>query len=236
MRVAAVKSHHLQAAGLTLWGLVLLRASSDGRLDLLLREVFHPLVSLAGLILLIWAVALVLPRQNRQSPTATGAATPQQWRLCAATSLIALLLIALPPNPSFADLAQRRPGDDSSEAELAFVLPPAQRSLTDWVRLLRTQSDPRLYVGDPVRISGFVLPRADGPPLLGRLLVRCCLADATPIGLAVRWPSDQPLPRADQWLQINGEMAVQQGTDGEELVVIPQRITPIRRPARPLEP
>jgi len=234
--VAAVKSHHLQAAGLALWGLVLLRASSDGRLDLLLREVFHPLVSLAGLALLIWAVALVLPQRHRQAPAAPGAATPQQWRLSAATALIALLLIALPPNPSFADLAQRRPGDDSSEAELAFVLPPAQRSLTDWVRLLRTQSDPRLYVGDPVRISGFVLPRADGPPLLGRLLVRCCLADATPIGLPVRWPSDQPLPRADQWLQINGEMAVQQGAEGEELVVIPQRITPIRRPARPLEP
>jgi uncharacterized repeat protein (TIGR03943 family) len=233
VKVAAVKARHLQAAGLGLWGLVLLRASVDGRLDLLLREVFHPLVSLAGVVLMIWAVALALP--NRSS-AAAAAATAQQLRLGAATALIAVLLIALPPNPSFADLAQRRPGDDSSEAELAFVLPPAQRSLTDWVRLLRTQSDPRLYAGDPVRISGFVLPRADGPPLLGRLLVRCCLADATPIGLAVRWPSDQPPPKADQWLQINGEMAVQQGPEGEELVVIPQRITPIKRPARPLEP
>jgi uncharacterized repeat protein (TIGR03943 family) len=162
--------------------------------------------------------------------------TPGQWRLGAATAATALLLICLPPNPSFADLAQQRTSDDSGEAELAFVLPPAQRSLTDWVRLLRTQSDPRLYVGDPVRISGFVLPRRDGPPVLARLMVRCCLADATPVGLSVRWPTNQPLPRADQWLQIDGDMAVQQGPQGEELVVMPQRITPIRRPARPLEP
>lgn len=231
--MAVVKAHHLQATGLALWGLVLLRASSDGRLDLLLREVFHPLVGLAGLILMSWAAALVLPGR---SSSMGGPATPGQWRLGAATAAIALLLIGLPPNPSFADLAQQRASDDSGEAELAFVLPPAQRSLTDWVRLLRTQSDPRLYVGDPVRISGFVLPRRDGPPVLARLLVRCCLADATPVGLSVRWPTNQPLPRADQWLQIDGDMAVQQGPQGDELVVIPQRITPIRRPARPLEP
>ena len=228
-----MKAHHLQATGLALWGLMLLRASSDGRLDLLLRGVFHPLVSLAGLILLIWAAALVLP--GRSSSIGTPA-TPQQRRLSAATAVAALLLIGLPPNPSFADLAQQRASDDSGEAELAFVLPPAQRSLTDWVRLLRTQSDPRLSVGDPVRISGFVLPRRDGPPVLARLMVRCCLADATPVGLSVRWPTNQPLPRADQWLQIHGQMAVQQGPQGEEPVVIPQRITPIQRPARPLEP
>jgi len=238
--VAAVTTRHLQAAGLSLWSLVLLRSGADGRLDLLLRGVFHPLVSIAGLLLLVWALLLVLPLRGRWSlgaaTTVTEAVTPRHWRTLAATTLIALLLIALPPNPSFADLAQRRPGDDSSDAELAFVLPPAQRSLTDWVRLLRTQSDPRLYVGDPVRISGFVLPRSDGPPLLARLLVRCCLADATPIGLPVSWPRDQPLPKADQWLQISGEMAVQQGPQGEELVVVPQRITPIPRPPRPLEP
>jgi len=238
--VAAVKSHALQAVALALWGLVLLRSSIDGRLDLLLRGVFHPLVSIAGLLLLVWAMLLVLPLQGRRSktvaPVVAEAVTRRHWQSLVATALIAVLLIGLPPNPSFADLAQRRPGDDSSEAELAFVLPPAQRSLTDWVRLLRTQSDPRLYVGDPVRISGFVLPRNDGPPLLARLLVRCCLADGTPIGLPVRWPAGNPLPKADQWLQITGSMAVQQGLDGEELVVIPQRISVIPRPRRPLEP
>ncbi|MFO8237492.1 MAG: TIGR03943 family protein, partial [Prochlorococcaceae cyanobacterium] len=64
------------------------------------------------------------------------------------------------------------------------------------------------------------------------LLVRCCLADATPVGLPVRWPAGQPLPRADQWLAIEGRMAV----DGGQLEVVPERIQPIPRPARPLEP
>lgn len=224
----------LRSSCLALWGLVLLRTSSDGRLNLLLRAVFHPLVTLAGLVLLGLAAVQLLLHWRR--PDSQRRASPQDWLTALATAAIALLLIVLPPQPSFADLARQRPVDDTAESELAFVLPPDRRSLTDWVRLLRSQGDPRLVRDDPVRISGFVLPRSGGQPLLARLLVRCCLADATPVGLAVRWPPNRPLPQADQWLQIEGVMAVQPGPDGEEAVVIPRRIQPIRRPARPLEP
>ena len=251
-----------RALGLVIWALVLLRSSTDGRLDLLLRQAFHPLVALAGLVMLALAVGqLVLVMQERQrnrlqrsrlqrnpqhrsrqqkhrSPQqrAPRQAPDQPAHLVGLTSLIGLLLIAVPPNPSFADLARERPSDETGERELAFVLPPAQRSLTDWVRLLRSQGDPRLYTGDPVRISGFVLPMPAGPPRLARLLVRCCLADATPVGLAVRWPANTPQPKADQWLQIEGVMGLQPSPSGDELVVIANRITPIARPARPLEP
>jgi hypothetical protein len=48
----------------------------------------------------------------------------------------------------------------------------------------------------------------------------------------VRWPSDQPLPKADQWLAIEGTMAA----DNDRLVVVPTVIQPIPRPRRPLEP
>jgi uncharacterized membrane protein YcgQ (UPF0703/DUF1980 family) len=66
--------------------------------------------------------------------------------------------------------------------------------------------------------------------------VRCCLADATPVGLAVRWPTGRPLPRADQWLAIEGQMAVTGAAGKERLEVVPSRIQAIARPARPLEP
>jgi uncharacterized repeat protein (TIGR03943 family) len=213
-----------QALPLALWAAVLLRSSRDGRLDLLLRAAFHPLVWIAGLLLLGLALAQLLCR-----PDPAGPLPP---RRALATGVIALALLLLPPNPSFADLASQRPVDETADTELSFVLPPAQRSLTDWVRLLRSQPDPRLFDGDPVRISGFVLPIPGEPAQLARLLVRCCLADATPVGLPVRWPADRPAPRADQWLAIEGTMAV--GADG--LVVVPERIRPIPRPARPLEP
>jgi uncharacterized membrane protein YcgQ (UPF0703/DUF1980 family) len=130
-----------------------------------------------------------------------------------------------PPAPSFAELASQRPRDQTADEELAFVLPPAQRSLTDWVRLLRAQPDPRLFAGDPVRISGFVLP------IPGET--------AQVVGLPVRWAALGPAPAADQWVAIEGVMAVEAAPEGggtERLVVVPRAIRPIPRPARPLEP
>lgn len=223
-----------RSLALGLWALVLLRSAADGRLDLLLRAAFHPLVTAAGLLLLILAglqltVALGDPL-GRTEPIGRGTAAG-----LAATALVTALVLALPPAPSFADLAGQRPRDESGADTLTFLLPPAERSLTDWVRLLRSQPDPALHENNPVRISGFVLPMPDGPPQLARLLVRCCLADATPVGLPVRWPPGPP-PRADQWLAIEGRMERQLAPGGERLVVVPETVRPIPRPARPLEP
>jgi uncharacterized repeat protein (TIGR03943 family) len=218
---------------LGLWALVLLASSLDGRLDLLLRAIYHPLVVLAGLLLL--GLALVQLRLAFN----TGAqerVDRRQMRTLLVTAAIALLVLLAPPAPSFADLAAQRPRDETAEGELSFVLPPAQRSLTDWVRLLRSQPDPHLFAGDPVRISGFVLPMEGEPPQLARLLVRCCLADAAPVGLPVRWPAGQA-PATDQWLAIEGVMGLGRTPTGtDRLVVVPRRIRPIPRPARPLEP
>ena len=246
-----------RALALALWAVVLLQSGLDGRLDLLLRSIFHPLVSAAGVVLLALAVLQVLValqggRGGGRAPAESRREQRRDTGLSLVTATIAVALIVRPPNPSFADLASQRPGDDTTSDTLSFVLPPAQRSLTDWVRLLRSQPDPQLYAGDPVRISGFVLPVPGEPPQLARLLVRCCLADATPVGLPVRWTAGQPLPKADQWLAIEGRMAVERsrgadrggervghrgGDEGsEQLVVVPARIKPIPRPARPLEP
>ena len=215
----------IRPLALALWGAVLLVSTLSGRLDLLLRGVFHPLVGLSGVVLL--AIALQQARQGRRE---------RRWnRSWALSSLLAIAVLALPPNPSFSDLASNRNSDLGSEVELDFLLPPGQRSLTDWVRLLRSQPDPQLYQGDPVRISGFVLTQPNGPPQLGRLLVRCCLADATPIGLPVKWPPGFT-PKPDQWLAIEGAMGVDSVAGQQRNVVLPARIRPIPRPARPLEP
>ena len=115
-------------------------------------------------------------------------------------------MLVIPPKPSFSDLASNRPQGLPEPQELAFVLPPEQRSLTEWVRLLRSQPDPQLVDGNPVNISGFVWRQPEGPPLIARLTVRCCLADATPAGLPVAWPADAE-PKANQWLAIQGTMA-----------------------------
>ncbi len=218
----------IRVVALALWGVVLLQSSLSGRLDLLLRGMFHPLVALSGVLLLLLA-ALQLPRGGWRLRERL----PWPWLL---SSGMALAVLLLPPNPSFSQLAANRPAQLEVEPALDFLLPPAQRSLTDWVRLLRSQPDPELYAGDPVRISGFVLTEPGQPPQLARLLVRCCLADATPVGLPVQWPAGFR-PRADQWLALQGRMGVERLAGGQtRSVVIAERLQPIPRPQRPLEP
>ena len=213
---------------LLVWGITLLWSFHSGRLDLLLRGVFHGLVGITGLLMLMLGVALLLKRGQEQ----------ERWRWrwpWLLSGLMGVLILILPPSPSFSDLASNRPQGLPEPPDLAFVLPPEQRSLTEWVRLLRSQPDPDLVTGNPVRISGFVWRQPQGPPLIARLTVRCCLADATPAGLAVEWPA-WFTPTTNQWLAINGTLTVQSRDERRIPVVVPSSITPIERPERPLEP
>ena len=212
---------------LGLWGAVLLQAWGSGRLNLLLQADFHWLVLVSGLLLLALA-GLAL----RFAPKRRSGRSPALVMLLAAP-----LVLLIPPRPSFSTLAANRSsGALEGESEtLTFLSPPEQRSLTDWVRLLRSQPDPELYRGDPVRISGFVMPTPQAAPVLARLTVRCCLADATPVGIPVIWPAGASL-KADEWLAVNGEMGVERVGGVLRSVVIAETVQPIAKPKRPFEP
>lgn len=211
---------------LALWGLVLLLSGLTGRLDLLLRQGFHALVILCGAFLLVWAgVQLVQGGAQRRSMT---------WPL-ALSAAVAILILVVPPNPSFNDLVANRAAGTLEEPSFSVQLPPAQRTLTDWVRLLSREPDPLLHDGSPVRISGFVMVPPGDRAHVARLLVRCCLADAVPVGLPVRWP-DGRVPQADTWVSIDGRMAVERHNGLSRSVVVAERVRGMARPSRPLEP
>ena len=212
---------------LGLWGAVLLQAWGSGRLNLLFQSDFHWLVLVSGLLLLALAGLAA-----RFAPKRRSGRTPALVMLLAAP-----LVLLIPPRPSFSTLAANRSsGALEGESEtLTFLSPPEQRSLTDWVRLLRSQPDPELYRGDPVRISGFVMPTPQAAPVLARLTVRCCLADATPVGIPVIWPEGESL-KADEWLAVSGEMGVERVGGVLRSVVIAERVQPIPKPKRPFEP
>ena len=212
---------------LTLWGWMLVWSSLSSRLDLLLNAAFHPVVVIAGVVLMLLGLLQLRLLGRRRAGVA-----PLVWLLSAG---VALLILVMPPEPSFSDLAASRPDSLPAAPSLSFFLPPEQRTLTEWVRLLRSQPDPELHAGDPVRISGFVLDRPGEPLQLARLTVRCCLADATPAGLPVDWP-EEANPQPDQWFSIEGTMIVQERNGVPVSVVKPNRMTLIPRPERPLEP
>ena len=227
--VATLKG--LRGICLGLWGALLLFSYSSERLNLLVRAPLQPVIGLAGVVLLLLAgldMAMGQGQGRQRLPR-------REWASWLLGGMVAVAMLLLPPEPSFSDLAATRGSGQMLQEEISFVLPAGQRSLTDWVRLLRAAPDPQLYAGDPVRISGFVLAVPGEPPQLARLLVRCCLADATPIGLPVRWPPDRPLPKANQWLAIEGVMGIDSSDGQAQSLVLPRRISPIPRPKRPFE-
>ena len=217
---------------LMLWGWTVLWSWGSGRLDLLLRNIFHGLVGTAGLAMLATGLLMLFQRRPRRGRRRWNYG--RRWRDLASASM-ALMILVLPPEPSFSDLASNRPEGLPQAPPLAFVLPPEQRTLTEWVRVLRSQADPNLVNGNPVNISGFVWRQTDAPPLLARLTVRCCLADATPAGLPVAWPENNE-PEPDAWVAIRGQMEVRMLQGEATAVVVPDTINPIPRPQRPLEP
>lgn len=221
------QTRYLPPLVLLLWGWVLVWSSVSARLDLLLNAIFHPVVAIAGVVLMVLgALQLRFASRSKTSPA------PLSWLISVA---VACLVLLFPPSPSFSDLASNRSDNLPEAPRLSFFLPPEQRTLTEWVRLLRGQPDPNLHAGDPVRISGFVLQRPGMQTQLARLTVRCCLADATPAGLPIEWPENAD-PKPDQWLAIEGTMTTQT-QDGLLInVVKPTTIQSIPRPERPLEP
>jgi uncharacterized membrane protein YraQ (UPF0718 family) len=134
-----------RALSLALWGSVLLQSAISGRLDLLLRAVFHPLVWISGRR----AAAAgcrgaagppppALPGRCR--PWTAGAAAQRRHRRAGAGPAA--------PGPPFADLAANRDSNLLEEPALSFVLHrrPSAASPTG-CGLLRSEPDPSLHAG-----------------------------------------------------------------------------------------
>ena len=85
---------------LALWGWVLVWSSLSSRLDLLLNAAFHPVVAVAGVVLMLLGL-MQLRLAGRRVPVA-----PLGWLISA---VVALLILLLPPRPSFSDTARDKP-------------------------------------------------------------------------------------------------------------------------------
>jgi uncharacterized repeat protein (TIGR03943 family) len=201
------------------WGSLPWYYASQQRLTLLVRQEYVPLVLVAGTGLILLGVGLglwqgrVLALGGRGSghrpllPTGVGAVI---------VLLVILVGILFSPRPLSSQTALNRGGVTLlQQGRLApqrfeIVLDPSQRSLIDWVRTLQAYPDPQSYVGQAVRIEGFVIHPPDEDPQtfwLARFVIGCCAADAYPVGLVVHWPDAAALPK-DSWQRVEGRMAL----------------------------
>ncbi|MGP1387286.1 MAG: TIGR03943 family putative permease subunit [Thainema sp.] len=112
---------------------------------------------------------------------------------------------------------------------------PLRRNVLQWRRLITSVREPvEDFPGQPVDIIGFVhrpLPPMPNQFVLARRMIRCCLADTVPLGLAIATDTADAFP-ADQWLRVQGKFGTAFYRNHLTLVVIPDTITPIEEPQK----
>ena len=109
----------------------------------------------------------------------------------------------------------------------------------DWFERFRAiESSPQDHRGRWISATGFVIPADSGERwsfLLSRMLVWCCAADASPIGLRVVAPPGARPPGGGGWYRIEGTVAsVHSSLEGRTVAILQAAsVEPVPAPAQP---
>lgn len=163
---------------------------------------------------------------------------------------IGLLIILLPlilgwlvpPKPLGASAFSNR---EINVGSLQSVAPPSnnermglisgEKNILDWLVDIQNSASPDELQGQEAHVIGFVYRDerfSDSQILVGRFVVSCCVADASPVGLIVQGEETAAF-EDDQWIEINGHFETGM-FDGEETpILVIDTIEAIEPPAQP---
>jgi len=154
-------------------------------------------------------------------------------------------MLVLPPTTLSARTAQQRSVDSAtlsnatgSEAAVSLLgsgsVDTSEYGVKDWAALIRQTTDTSSLVGKQVKLSGFVVPGADGSFTLTRFVISCCAVDAQPVGLGV--VTDGTVPDEDQWVTVTGALAANPDQSADARIVIKAAtVKTITQPEDPYE-
>jgi uncharacterized repeat protein (TIGR03943 family) len=112
---------------------------------------------------------------------------------------------------------------------------PLQRNVLQWRRLITSVHEPLdIFPGQPVDVIGFVhrsFPEIPQQFVLARRIIRCCLADTVPLGLAIHTATADDF-ESDTWLRVKGNFGTVPLRNRPTLVVIPEQIETIPEPKK----
>jgi putative membrane protein len=200
------------------------------------------MLAAASLFILL---ALVTADQTRRSAVDGACANPHGHH----TGRVALFLVGLPvvlgllvpPKPLGAPAMGNRelnPGTlvSARRGEARELLAPAEQgSILGWLMRFGADPDVEAFAGEEADVLGFVYRDdrfAQDQFMVARFAVFCCVADASPVGLIVRWPGAADL-ELDGWVQVRGRFGAGE-FEGQTLpVLIAEEVLPAAQPSQP---
>jgi putative membrane protein len=217
-------------------GLFLYSRFTGGTLFFYIHQRFGPLVLVASLGLILIAGSYLYAPRREERP-----AGPGRWLSLVLLALPMVLGLLVKPQPLGATAVGNREVNatnltsPSRPAGGALFGGDGEKNILDWLIAFQESSDVATFAGQEAHISGFVYrdERFAGDTfLVGRFTVSCCVADASPVGLVVRWPEAASLAD-NQWVDVRGHF--EPGLfDGEATPILVvdtlERIDPPRQP------
>ncbi|MEZ4512527.1 MAG: TIGR03943 family protein [Chloroflexota bacterium] len=110
-----------------------------------------------------------------------------------------------------------------------------ERNILDWLGEFQRSGDPAALAGQTANVIGFVYRDdrfAADEFMVARFTVSCCVADAAPVGLIVRWPAGAELP-TDQWVAVQGRFEVGVFNGRSMPILVAETITKTEQPPQP---
>jgi len=241
---------------LVLMGLMLVLKISNHSIIFYIHERFIPLTILAAALLFWLARGLVFaPATSGSQAQAENSTTLEPVELHSEHAgghtkpFSTLLLLLLPVVLGFLPAAPLTPEavlqqgmvvsaytvDAGTGPISLFSVPPENRSMLDWFRLVDEADDPSVFIGQPVSLIGTVVLQDDLPPgqfFLSRLLLTCCAADAYPVGILVD-TGTASVPEEGLWIRVEGSMQMIETGTRQQPKIAAETVFMIDPPAQP---
>ncbi len=147
-----------------------------------------------------------------------------------------VLAVIIPDVPLGADAARGRLSTSVQPASFQTLQrDPLSYNVLDWLRAFSRAADLANFDGQEANLLGFVYRELAYPEdtfLLARITLSCCVADASAIGLPVRYEGAAALA-ADQWVQVRGRFRLGNFGDERLPVLEAEEISSVEPPAQP---
>ncbi len=128
--------------------------------------------------------------------------------------IVALLLLTLRPVPLSVETAKTRISSGTNSVSTKYGERFSTRKTTDfgivdWLAAFASPDQSFRFEGAPADITGFYLLQ-ENQPMIGRLVLTCCGADAQPAVIPFRYAGN--LPKENTWIRLRGTMHTSDAT------------------------